>query len=258
MSAKCCHCFSDVDETSSIKCSCCKLSLHFKCLEMTTEQIKSILSIKCSNVSIMCNRCSYNFSAFSEIKTLIKDLDDKINDRMSKMEELVQNKITESVTNKELIINEAMERFKKSNNLILYNVPEDKSNDDVTIANDILECIDASLIVKPENVSRIGQSGDSGKPRLLRLTLYSTEQVKLALRKKYLLKRSIFKDVFVTNDKTKSQRDHLNNLKSSLKVRIDNGDSNLTIKYIQGIPQIVKKSIIQTNLQPTAGSSKNK
>jgi len=50
----------------------------------------------------------------------------------------------------------------------------------------------------------------------------------------------LFQGVSVTSDKTQRERLHLQTLRAQLKERIDCGEKDLTIRYLNGVPQIVK------------------
>ncbi len=141
------------------------------------------------------------------------------------------------VFEKEEIIQESVERTFRSCNVILTNVPENTDVPDVIIANGILECVDATIVVSPENVVRIGKPIQN-KPRLLKVRFNNIETVRLVLRKKSALKTSRFPNVIIRDDKTPRQLNHLKQLRMELNNRNNSGE-NLTIKYIHNVPQIV-------------------
>lgn len=49
-----------------------------------------------------------------------------------------------------------------------------------------------------------------------------------------------YSDVSVTRDRTPRERDYLHNLRSELKERQDKGERDITIRYMNGTPTIVK------------------
>ncbi|KAG8328141.1 hypothetical protein J6590_000798 [Homalodisca vitripennis] len=51
-----------------------------------------------------------------------------------------------------------------------------------------------------------------------------------------------FADVRVSRDRTPRERDHLNSLRDQLKVRSEKGEKNLTIRYVNGTPKIMKQA----------------
>ncbi|KAG8260446.1 hypothetical protein J6590_097228 [Homalodisca vitripennis] len=50
------------------------------------------------------------------------------------------------------------------------------------------------------------------------------------------------KEISLSNDKTPKEMDYFKNLRSTLAARISNGEQDLIIKFIKGIPKIVKKN----------------
>jgi hypothetical protein len=58
--------------------------------------------------------------------------------------------------------NESVEKSIRSCTVVLYNVSEYTSNNDFSVANDILEVLDPSLVVMPD-VTRIGTSKSNKK-----------------------------------------------------------------------------------------------
>lgn len=59
------------------------------------------------------------------------------------------------------------------------------------------------------------------------------------LRNKIKLRDSEFSKISIQPDQTLRQRMYMSNLRKSLDQRRENGESNLTIKYFNGIPKIV-------------------
>ncbi|KAG5879077.1 hypothetical protein JTB14_006345 [Gonioctena quinquepunctata] len=62
---------------------------------------------------------------------------------------------------------------------------------------------------------------------------------------------TFYKDVTIKEDKSKAERKYLQCLRQELKQRIDKGEIDLTMKYIEGIPKI----ITQTENHPSPSQS---
>ncbi|KAG5884031.1 hypothetical protein JTB14_004300 [Gonioctena quinquepunctata] len=62
---------------------------------------------------------------------------------------------------------------------------------------------------------------------------------------------TFYKDVTIKEDKSKAKREYLRCLRQELKQRLDKGEIDLTIKYIEGIPKI----ITQTKNHPSSSQS---
>lgn len=119
-------------------------------------------------------------------------------------------------------------------------IQESVDCDDVNTANDILELIDLSAVVCPDEVFRIGNFIPE-KDRPLKLTFKRVEMAKLVLRKSPILKKTKFSKIILSSDKTRLQQQYYRNLKNELTERINNGENNIMIKYINNIPNIVEK-----------------
>lgn len=185
--ANCCHCFKSTAKTRYTNCFSCKLRLHFNCINISEIDFDSLVQKGSRNLKIVCNRCDITLSSFAQMQESIESVKSTLNDRLARIEELLaQTQINN--TTKEEIISEAIERSMRAANVILTNVPENQNNNDCDVANDILEVIDNSAVVIPENVTRLGKS-TNGRPRLLRLKFNNTEMAKLVLKKEILSKR---------------------------------------------------------------------
>ena len=112
---------------------------------------------------------------------------------------------------------------------------------DTVMTNNILSLVDPLISVVDGRVSRIGKSFP-GRPRLLRVKLNSPDLAKSALIKQKVLKNTEFRKVVIRDDKTYAQNLFLKDLRSELQNRINSGESDLTIKYLNGIPRIVQDS----------------
>lgn len=174
------------------------------------------------------------------MKNMVLELQSSVENRLGKIESLFHTSQND-ILQRESIIQESVERALRASNVILYNVPEKNDVKDVDIANDILECVDPSAVVCPDNVSRIGKQNRHGS-RPLRLTFAKVDTAKMVLRKRYVLKNSNFNKVVIANDQTRLQQEYHKSLQRELNMRKSNGEHNLTIKYINNVPQIVVKT----------------
>ena len=84
---------------------------------------------------------------------------------------------------------------------------------------------------------RLGVAG-SEKPRPLKLFFDSPDTVKTIFSN-----HSIFngKKLKIKNDSTPREMEYLKQLRVKLQERIDNGEKNLTIKFVNGVPSIITK-----------------
>ncbi|KAB0805597.1 hypothetical protein PPYR_02567 [Photinus pyralis] len=134
---------------------------------MTEEERTFVPKMRSNNLKIFCNRCNVSLAAIADIKSMVNDLELAFESRIEKLENLITENTTQSLSSKEDTINEAVDRLNRSLNVVLYNVPETPAINDCDFANDILEVIDSTLVVSPGSVHvhRIGAPSNN-KPRL--------------------------------------------------------------------------------------------
>lgn len=236
----CCHCFKSVSrDTPIVVCDGCSLNIHCRCLKISENEIAFISQSRSPNIKLFCNRCNVTITAISEIKKLVNDIKSSFDERLSKLESLIINNNTSQAINREEIIAESVDRSARACNVIMYNVKPVANKQDVDVVNDVLEVIDPSLVIGPENVFRVGKTvGD--KPRLLKLQFKTQQMARLCLKKKSsLLQHPQFAHITISDDKTPGQLKHLNNLRDELKRRLDVGEKDLTIKYVNHVPKII-------------------
>ena len=169
--------------------------------------------------------------------------------KVDNLETLV-NKLSSNHTNNihfkaDVLIQELNERKKRETRVMVYNIPEstkpeiaNKIQDDIqAISQEISEEIKEAVNLK---VTRIGRQA-SGKSRPIIMDVGNTA-----------LARSIINTKPKTNsivrfkhDLTSGQRIHLSKLREELEELNSKGDNNKTIKYINGVPQIVEKRNFQ-------------
>ncbi|KAK5639602.1 hypothetical protein RI129_012094 [Pyrocoelia pectoralis] len=177
----------------------------------------------------------------------------KINSRIDSIEkrqnelynELKNVKETSTNFNKFELFDEMEDRRRRSRNVILYNMIEsrktaltDKISDDTTMVTTILEKY--NMASEPIKVIRLGKTKND-VPRPTKV-IFKSEETAIDFLKHG---RSIVmneKEVKVRSDLTPNQRDQLKYLNEELQARTQSGEKDLVIKYINGVPKIMKKS----------------
>lgn len=141
----------------------------------------------------------------------------------------------------ERMIRELKERNEREKNIIIIGIPEQTTIPvDQRIANDEAAVISITSSIKNDNtkplkVIRIGKLQE-GKNRLLKVCYNEPHTAKLLLRNKNKLPENIK----MISDQTPAQQKYLQGLKEELQRRQANGESDLTIKYINGVPNILQ------------------
>ncbi|KAF5189957.1 hypothetical protein FRX31_020456 [Thalictrum thalictroides] len=139
-----------------------------------------------------------------------------------------------------VMINELQDRQSRDKNVIFFNVPESNNDaDDISAVNDVLSKIGAS--VATSQIVRLGKTGP--KPRPIKIICNAKSDVGLILKSKNKL-RNIpgLNNVHITADWTSSQRSFYNCLRGQLSTRKNNGETNLYIGYVKGVPTILQKN----------------
>lgn len=141
---------------------------------------------------------------------------------------------------------EVNDRASRLKNVLLHKVPESEKSNPSEIKEDdrkkITTILDAFQL-KPDQVTfyRLGQKS-SRKTRPLKVVFCSQSEAS-SLLKKFSLEA--FKDVdptlsevSISRDRTPNERAALDSLRQEMGRRAAAGESNLTIKYIHGVPRI--------------------
>jgi hypothetical protein len=152
----------------------------------------------------------------------------------------------------ESIAGELAERQRRSRNIIIYNLPECTSKTLATKVehdtNLVSILVDAFCNSDPNTsfkCHRIGKAS-ANKTRPLRVVFRNQDSVinfssnfdQTAVR----TMDAKLREVTFSRDRTPAERKHLNELRVLLKQRIDGGEENITIKFVNGVPSIVKKT----------------
>jgi len=147
----------------------------------------------------------------------------------------------------EFIINEINDRNSRATNLIFYNIEECDSNQSVDrIAHDInqinntIKSIGVDSEIVPLKVIRLGRY-QSGKLRPIKAVFSTSTNTFDILKNKRKLSLHVPPSrINISSDRTLLQRDSMKKLRDELAARSSNGETGLIIKFIKGVPRIVK------------------
>lgn len=145
------------------------------------------------------------------------------------------------------IIAEISERQKRSKNVMLYGVQEnqvlpvvERNRVDAQAVESLFAFLLDNKAVSILSIRRVGRM-TAGRVRPLKIALSSDGDVGALLSNASKLKTSGgYKDVFMSIDRTPKQQEAYRAVKKELQARIQNGENNLTIRYVKGTPTIVK------------------
>jgi len=166
---------------------------------------------------------------------------DKLRDRVEKLEKLPK---VDDVPYFDLI-REVQNRILKERNVLVFNVPElqsTSSSDTLIVANEILQDEASKLAMCFTDATWLENITKNNQPILIEFRdsgeIYTLLRAKMKLRNLNNWKR-----IIGNREKTKNQRLKMITLRTELRMRRENGESGLIIKYVNGEPTIVSKNL---------------
>ncbi|KAI4474226.1 hypothetical protein M0802_015719 [Mischocyttarus mexicanus] len=177
----------------------------------------------------------------TKIKKLISDIEKRASCVRNKLQSVINSSV--SSVKFEEVIEEVVKRDCRSINLIFSNVDETKASlslsssltTDDDIVKDIIVKIEPSIYPASRFIKIGRESPNRRRPICVKKT--SRKDVLCILKNMSLYKSSIF----ISQDRTNVQRDHLKFLRSKLKILADNGDYSWSIRYFNCIPKLINK-----------------
>lgn len=244
-SVTCCCCNKVTETHLSVVCYICHERFYYGCANLTTSETR-IINAK-NSVNWSCPKCEKILPDLTSISATLSEL-------RRELEELKATKLqTLPPTNDkffEEVVQELSERNKRKNNIIVFNLSEqsstlnndDRNNAEKSDISAILKTVGSSINIDHINVQRLGKYGtDARRPRPLRIILPSEREIGFLLKNSNKLKTNQkYKNISISTDKTPRQINAYRELKKELEERRSHGESNLMIKYHNGIPKIVK------------------
>ncbi|XP_050503548.1 uncharacterized protein LOC126882617 [Diabrotica virgifera virgifera] len=207
----------------------------------------TILNSALTDCKTQINNLTDLVSAQSQtISTCVADISDlrKENQSLNNNLKALENKVikleSKNVpTTSESVFQESYERLKRSENIIITGVPEsNNTEDDISKASEILENVIPKNHFQIKSAARLGKI-DLNKPRVFRITLNSRDQVLSILKNKYKVPKDKYPRINIISDSTPQQLQFISEVRNELTRRKDQGEENLTIKYVKGQPTIV-------------------
>lgn len=211
-------------------------------MDTMRENISEInLELKCikeSNSTLM--------KEHYDIKTSVTELNLKINNQDEKIT-CLENDLSvlkigssslpeQTLLANEQTIRELRERINREKNIIITELSEHHTNSKSSDENEITTLLSniTENCPKPLKMFRIGKLVP-GRNRKLKVCFKEQQTAKTILRNK----EKIPKELKIYSDRTPSQIKYFNEVKNAMEVRIKNGEKDLTIKFIKGVPTII-------------------
>lgn len=243
MSQTCNNCTLQINSKSSgIQCTFCSHFFHIKCVNISKNQLDVLSTVNgclwkctgCSNTAIQNN--DKLFKVIETLQVTVNQLQEEIKN---------MKRASDNICNSEIIISEITERQKREKNIIIYNLNEalngtvaEKKAADVSNVKDLLNKITPESNFDSIKVFRVGKSHNN-KPAPVKVILASRNDVLNILKNKKILKETNDKRT-ISTDQTKMQQEYLKKVKTELNNRKQNGEENIYIKYVNGIPTIAQ------------------
>lgn len=232
-SGSCVSCLSGTkydDKNPKILCHGCNREFCVKCSGLLATELRVII-LQNPKLKFLCTECEEGLLQVPVLRKKVHDLEEAI-------EKIKGNQNTLDC---ESTINEINEREKRSKNIIIFGVNESESTDlnerkeyDKNQVVSIVSQMVPNIDLNKSTIIRLGKP-DSKKPRPLRVTLKNKEQAVEVFRGQ---KKKPKKGIKIRNDLTVMQRENLQRLREQLVERQANGETDITIKYVRGIPGI--------------------
>ena len=213
-------------------------------LEAIGAMIKTALDLQYGKIrDVITEKINELRDDLAEIESDLNDLQedvDILNERVARCE-------NENSVNVNAICAELNERRERARNILLLGFKDyQDAATDLSKVNEILLNLDE----KPQAkfAFRLGKQIPE-KIRPLKLVFDSVSTVN------YIFKNRDFfvsRELKAVNDSTPLERNFLRDLRISLQKRIDEGETDLTIKFVKGIPSICKQKNVKKGNAPLA------
>lgn len=234
-----CSCSDDIREMRS------EISRISSLLEKYVESNEQILKTMQSNITEIKNQItemqSSNDHTHKSVQNKIELLESDIN--QLKMREFTTKTSEKDVVLGEKNIQEIQLRSNREKNVVLVGLPEqivsspeERSTKDQADVFRIISLVSPG-IPNPSKVFRVGKV-QPGKNRSIKICFDT-----MGPAKKLLVNRNKLQDgLKIFSDQTPTQQNYMKKLREELKQRQDKGETNLTIKYINGTPSIINNT----------------
>lgn len=237
VSCKCCNQLSEGH--LMVTCSLCKDKYKHSCVDITSNEVRTLNANKGYNWT--CLGCRAIGNDLKDLRALIIDLQREIKELRAENTRTVNTGI-----DMEEIIYEITERQKRKNNIVLFNIPEPdqrtskslQAESDKNVVADILTEVSPEISADNIKPVRLGTFSDS-KSRPVKIKLENLDIIKTVLKNaKKLKSNQRFKNIYITVDRTKNQLEQYRKVRQELAERINAGETNCRIKYVNGVPKV--------------------
>lgn len=240
----CSCCNKTVEDNRTIKCTVCDKLYNIECVGVSATDGRKFRTNPCYNYN--CNSCAELGNTLGSLMKAIAALQDEIKLLKNSLRDSPPQTSNVSALDMERIIQEIADREKRKCNIIIFGYKETagESSEQNQLDQKMVQDVFSTLGIDGGDMKllRLGKfdptKEDSCRP--VRVTLPSESVVLDTLRSSSTLKLSpSFTKLFVARDKTPMQLKIHNDARLELNRRLDSGETDLKIRYSNGIPTIV-------------------
>ena len=242
-----------------MKCTVCEFVFHAKCESVTPQQFSLFRELDKLKAPFewLCSTCR-KVDVMNIMKTMhlmqnkIENLEKEVaslKQRNPSHENNTENVLSSQSSSQNSsvsdAVNEALDIERRKFNLVISGMPVRDDISDVELVQSLLEdpVLDVTGTVHINDVRRIGNKG------LMIISFDSMESKRSVLKSAHRLRSSTIaahKDIYISPDLTRQQRQAEYNLRIELRRRKDNGETGLKIS---------KGKIVQTSVQPQSSTT---
>lgn len=219
----------NINQINVIACKQCKKAYHVRCLKNKPEITDRIQTLMGLNFE-MCDTC--------EIPTMMTNLEENVF-RAREITESLQSQFTPHTV--EDLSYEISKRMKKMRNILIFNLEESRRPTRATRVKDdkyrIIRAISSFCNINMTNIwiKRL-KAQDHGGARPVRVCLKNEHDAHRILSKRHRCTLNLR----FARDTTSQERAVFNKALCDLQLLRQNGEHNMRIKYIRGVPRIVE------------------
>lgn len=232
----CSLCSKKTKANTCVTCDICRKTVHSECAGLSTLEADCIRS-STRKIHFYCDNC--------DIISIVNSLKAEINVLKSELTELKNQQINNATNlgadkklSDEEIFSEIEERSRRANNLILLNLPESKEEPAAERkADDFARCVNTILSNASTSAVSCARLGKFDKDRIRPLRIvFSTHQQAVDTLRAYRFKGNLY----LNRDLTPRQQNYSYLIRSEFKKRKEQGETDIILKYRNGIPTIIK------------------
>ncbi|KAJ3646692.1 hypothetical protein Zmor_024268 [Zophobas morio] len=229
-----------------VTCDLCRGAVHTECADLSRAEIECIRS-KSRKIHFYCANCDI-VATINNLKEELAGVKSELNELKNSQGKVIHQDSVKKLSDDDILM-EIEDRNHRAANLVLFNLPEssemnssERKNDDMFRCRKIVIPENKNNVVNSQNCIRLGKF-DNDKVRPVKIIFENPHQAIDALR---TYKRS--DNLYLNRDLTPRQQNYNFVIRTEFKNRLEKGEDNIFLKYVNGIPKIVPKKNLK-NMQ---------